>query len=103
MEHAASGGHIDIVDRMIELGANDYNRAMWSAAGGGFSDGSFEDGIFPQNHIDIVKRMLELGANNYNNAIFKAEQGGNWVIVKLIENFRDNPVAKLAIRKSIAF
>ena len=49
---APLGGHRDIVERMLNLGANDYNRSMVVAAGGG--------------HRDIVERMLNLGANDYN-------------------------------------
>ena len=55
MALAAQGGHRDIVERMVNLGANDYNEAMAAAAQGG--------------HRDIVERMLNLGANDYNWAM----------------------------------
>lgn len=38
MASAARGGHRDIVDLMLQLGATDYNWAMASAASGGHRD-----------------------------------------------------------------
>ncbi len=45
---ACKGGHMDIVKLMIEKGASDWCWGLWGACGGG--------------HIDIVKLMIEKGA-----------------------------------------
>jgi hypothetical protein len=46
---ASRGGHGDLVDRMLKLGATDYDEAMAMAARGG--------------HSDLVDQMLELGGD----------------------------------------
>jgi ankyrin repeat protein len=55
---ASEIGDMRIVERLLELGANDYSRATIRAAQGG--------------HIEIVEKMLELGANSYNQAMTAA-------------------------------
>ena len=67
MGMAARGGHQDIVNQMISRGANKYNWAMTNAARGG--------------HRDIVNRMLELGADDYNCSMVEAARGGHQDIV----------------------
>jgi ankyrin repeat protein len=68
MYSTASEGHKEIVERMLRLGADDYNSAMSSAARGG--------------HIEIVERMLELGADDYNWIMDSAARGGHVEIVE---------------------
>ena len=67
---AAVGGHITIVELMMENGANDYNLAICGAAQHG--------------HINIVKLLLEKGANNYDDILEKAVEGKHVDIVNLI-------------------
>jgi len=70
MISAAEEGHRDLVERMIELGATDFNTTMaWAARGG---------------HMDIIERMIELGATNFNNAMYHAAIGGHRDIVELL-------------------
>jgi ankyrin repeat protein len=75
MESAAFGGHRDIVERMLEVGATDYNEALESAAFGG--------------HRDIVERMLELVTQGYDDAMIEAAHGGHEDIVELIRRERE--------------
>jgi hypothetical protein len=65
---AAQGGHLDIVNQLIKRGANEYNWAMVEAAQGG--------------HQDIVNQMLDFGATDYNGAMAEAAEGGHTEIVK---------------------
>ena len=51
---AASNGYLNIVELMLEKGADDYNEAMTYAAASG--------------HISIVELMLSHGANNFNSS-----------------------------------
>lgn len=52
LESACEGGHIEMVNWMIELGATDYNKGLYGACVGG--------------HVDLINLMLTLGATNYN-------------------------------------
>ena len=70
MRWAARGGHIDIVQLMLERGANNFNQAMKYASKGG--------------HIDIVQLMLDKGANDFNEAMEWAAIGGHIDIVQLM-------------------
>jgi hypothetical protein len=92
MKSAASGGHIDLVQLMLELNEtgngravpltkgrfimyhpisrSDYNWAMALAAEGG--------------HIDLVQLMLDSGADDYNIGLHSAGRGGHIDIVKLM-------------------
>ena len=73
---AASGGHLDIVLLMLELGATNYNHSMIAAAHRG--------------HIEIVRQMLAQGADDYNSAMTEAASQGHQNIVELIRE-RMNP------------
>ena len=70
MSSAAEGGHLKIVKLMLTRNADDYNTAMSSAAGGG--------------HMEVVELMLSLNADNYNRAMVSAALGGRMEIVKLM-------------------
>jgi hypothetical protein len=67
MDRAAEGGHGDIVNQMLQLGARDYNLTMARAAEGG--------------HQDIVNQMLRLGATDYNWAMAEAARWGHQEII----------------------
>ena len=67
---AALPGHKKIVEKMLKLGATDYNFALEMAARGG--------------HIDIVKLLLAKGANNYATGLGDASREGHMDIVKLM-------------------
>lgn len=70
MANAAAEGHIDIVKLMLDKGAKEYNWAMVAATSG--------------NHIDIVRLMLERGANDYNTVMALASSRGYTGIVNLM-------------------
>jgi hypothetical protein len=48
---AARGGYHDLIERMVQMGANNWNMIAMGAARGG--------------HIDIVDDMVKRGATNY--------------------------------------
>jgi ankyrin repeat protein len=75
MAAAAEGGQREVVEFMIELGADDYNKAMVLAAWGG--------------HKEIVKMMLELGAKNYNRSMASAARSEHDDIAELIRNYKN--------------
>lgn len=73
MFNASWGGHINLIDIMLSVGATDYNSSMAGAAASG--------------HIDIVDKMLQLGANNYQSAINEATFINRSDIVSLIQSY----------------
>ncbi len=65
---ASYDGCLEIVNLMLERGANYYNTAMgWASK---------------NDHQDIVKLMLDLGATDYNQAMINASAYGHFEIVK---------------------
>jgi len=68
MDWAALEGFTDIVELMIQKGANNYYTAVLEAAKGG--------------HIDLVKFFINKGAKNYNNILLRAIEHGHLNIVK---------------------
>ena len=67
---AALGGYIEIVQMMLDRGADNYNGTMSNAAKGG--------------HIEIVKLMLDSGATGYDGAMYNAAQNGHIKIVQMM-------------------
>jgi len=100
MKEASKGDHIEIVNLMIEKGANDFNSAMVYASAEGNMEIvklMIEKGVNTFNssmkyssqggHMEIVKLMIENGGNNFNSAMVYAGKGGHLEIVKfMIEN-----------------
>ena len=80
MEHSASRGYMDIVQLMIEKGAQlcmDWNLAMRNAARGG--------------HINIVQLMIEYCGQRsiYSNMAMKlAARGGHMNIFELLKQYQ---------------
>jgi ankyrin repeat protein len=70
MERAAYAGNQNIVEHMLQLGANDYNKALIEAS--------------REGHIDIVNLMLSLGADDLNSALGVASRHGHRDIVNLL-------------------
>lgn len=70
LEYACEGGHRDLIELMIERGANNWNDGIEHACLGG--------------HLDIVKLMMEYGAQLDGKCICYALEGGNREIVNLI-------------------
>ena len=64
---AAKFGNIEIVDKMVALGADYYDWAIISAANNG--------------HIGIVDKLLALGATNYNSTMATAAENGHMEII----------------------
>ena len=70
MKGAAVGGHNEIIEWMLRLGATDYTRAMIKAARGGYKD--------------IVQWMLDLGAKDHRYAMEAAAEGGHKDIIQMM-------------------
>ena len=68
MVNAAYAGNINIVNKMIKLGADKYNESMYFAA--------------YNNHEDIIDDMIKLGADNYNRTMINAALNGHENIVR---------------------
>jgi ankyrin repeat protein len=97
MAGAAEGGHMDIVELMLEHGATNYDYAMAGAAEGGHMDivelmlehGATDfdfvmKAAATRGHMDIVELMLEHGATNYDVAMEDAAYEGHMDIVELM-------------------
>ena len=74
MAYAAKGGYKDIVNLMIEKGATGFNRAMRFAAYGGYKD--------------IVNLMIKKGANHFDWAMANAATGGHKDIVEYLRSLQ---------------
>ncbi len=72
MAKAAKYNHEFLVDRFIELEADNFNLAMISAAKGG--------------NEKLVDKFIKLGANNFDGAMIAAAKGGH---DKLVDKFID--------------
>ena len=66
------GGNKEIVELMIEKGANDWNKALRNACKGGKKE--------------IVELMIEKGANDWNWGLRGACEGGNKEIAKIMKH-----------------
>ncbi len=55
---ACEGGHAIIVERMLKLGAKDFDGGLLAACSG--------------KHVKIAERMIEFGATDFNAALYKA-------------------------------
>jgi hypothetical protein len=94
--NAAEGGHMDIVDYVIERGASDPSYIAQGAALGGFmsivddlvntSDYIDVDAVAISaaegGHKDIVDYMIDLGADNYSDIGMAASNNGHDDIAK---------------------
>ena len=67
---ACLGGHRDLVDLMIEKGADNWNWGLYSACLGG--------------HRDLTVLMISKGANHWNLGLYYACQGGHRNLVDLM-------------------
>ncbi len=68
--HATRGGHRDIVEWILTLGANDYDSALDVAA--------------TEGRRDMVELLIENGASDLNNALVMAAANGHRDIVELL-------------------
>ena len=64
LTYAARGGHEEIVNYLISLGADNFDGAMAYAARKGYSR--------------IISQMIERGANNFSAAVVMAARSGDW-------------------------
>ncbi len=77
LDFACLSGNLDIVNLMIEKGADDWNYGFSGACKGG--------------NLNIVNLMIEKGAYDWNYGLSRACRGGNLDIVNLmIEKGADN-------------
>src|SRR3972149_1628508 len=93
-------GHRDLVDLMIEKGANDWDGGLHYACKYGYCNIAklmIQKGATNWNggleyacqggHLDLVNLMIEKGANNWNEGLDDACEGGHLDLVNLmIEN-----------------
>ncbi len=70
MYGACLGGHMEIVNFMIEKGADNWNGGLYEACLGG--------------HMEIVKLMIEKGADDSNREFHEACIGGHMEIAKFM-------------------
>lgn len=83
MRGAAKGGHIAIIDRMMEHGATNFEATMLIGAKHG--------------HLHVVHRMLEYGATNYHAAAIEAILGGHLSILEVMLDLGANSIAEYLI------
>lgn len=97
---ACEGGHLDMINMLIEKGVTNWDTGMIGACHGGHLEvvkmmiekrggaSSFAcDGLVvacQNGHMHIVEFMLELGANNWDKALEAACYGGHLEIAKLM-------------------
>lgn len=87
LAQAAGEGDKNIVNKLLELGANDYNLALeWAAC---------------KNQDDIVDWMINLGATSYNRALCAAAFYGNLSIIKRMINLGATAYNK-AFKRAVA-
>jgi ankyrin repeat protein len=67
---ACSGGHLEIINIMIEKGADEWISGLSGACQGG--------------HLEIVNLMIEKGANGWDEGLCGACQGGQLEMVNLM-------------------
>ncbi len=70
LQGACIGGHLKIVNIMIEKGANNWNWGLYNACMGG--------------NLNIVNLMIKMGANDWNLGLTGASKGGNLNLVNLM-------------------
>ena len=70
LQEACQGGHLDVVQLLMEKGATDWNWGLVCACRGG--------------HVEIVKLMIDNGANNWNWGMGEACYGGHLGMVHLM-------------------
>lgn len=70
---AAMRGDTEVMERMLQLGATDYNYAMTNAAHGG--------------QMAVIERMLQLGADDYASVLDVAASQNNAELVELMLQF----------------
>ena len=93
---AAAGGHKELVQLMLDKGANNYNDGLACAALGGHMglvQLMLDKGADPNNglsgaalggHLDIVQLMLDKGATNLDYALIVSEHFGHTECAELI-------------------
>ncbi len=94
---ASKGGHINIINLMIEKGADHLNGGLYDACFGGHIDivelmikkgaNQWDGGLrraCSGSHIDIVKLMIEKGADHWDSGLHNACEGDHIDIVKLM-------------------
>jgi hypothetical protein len=94
---ACSGGHLDLVNLMIEKGADDWDWGLGGACRGGLLDLvnlMMEKGgtdwtwglrcACSGGHLDLGNLMIEKGATDWNWALFHACLGGHPDLVNLM-------------------
>lgn len=97
MRGAARGGNLQLVERMVDNGANSFDDGFPSAIKGGNLDvvklfiskgiSSFDNTIkyaAKCGHIEILKILIENGATNFDDRIIYASKYGHLDIVKLL-------------------
>jgi ankyrin repeat protein len=94
---ACRGGYIELVQFMIERGANDWNYGLWNACYGDHIEIVWlmiEKGAYDWNygllgacqsgHIELVQLMIEKGADDWNGGLMNACFGGHVELIRLM-------------------
>ena len=73
LQSACQGGHREIIQMMVNLGAREWNRGLSGACEGGFKD--------------LVRMMIDLGARDWNNGLWGACREGHRELVQMMINY----------------
>lgn len=103
MARAAYGGNMDVVNKMISLGATNYNWALRFSAEGGrmnilnkmisLGADDFEmamDFAINGGNIEILRKLLPLGITDYDRFIEQAVLNNNMEMANLIDSYKLN-------------
>lgn len=94
---ASYGGHTQIVNLLLDWGADDYNTALYKASSAGHTwivqmmlDRGADDyngalrAVSSGDSVRIVQILLDQGANDYNEALCRASSRGHIQIVQMM-------------------
>jgi len=70
LQGACKGGHMDLVQLMIDKGANNWNEGLLASCLGG--------------HKDLAQFMIDKGANDFNRGLHRACIGGHEHMVQMM-------------------
>ncbi len=87
MAGAARGGHKELIDYSISLGATDYNHAMSQAAAGG--------------HLNIIDYMISKGASEFGQALGHAISFDQFTSIKYLLSIMPDDVVEVTVAEDI--
>lgn len=101
LQGACNGGHRDIIEYMIQKGANDFNCGLlYGTCSGGHLDiaeymielGASEfdyglEGACESGHLDLAEYMIQKGANKFEDALSIALQNRHPRVIKMLSKY----------------